>query len=174
MLNLRIRSAQDLFFDRAKVIAAIDRGTRRALSWSGSLVMREARSLTKRKGQRPGKDGKIKKDKRVGKTTEAGGSLPGQPPRQWTGLLNRNIFFAADLVGGGVIIGPARLNARDNSAPATLEYGGTATVTRTRWQTGRRVVEKRRVRIAARPYMAPSLRRVAPKLPEQFRNSVSA
>lgn len=173
MLSLTIDQAKDFFFDRPAVIAAIDRGTRQALSRGGAIVRREARTSIK-KGTVLRRGRTRAGERRQVATVRS--SKPGNPPFSQTGLLRQHIYFAADLDRQSVVIGPARLNAKDTSAPSTLEYGGTATVRRMRirrpGRTELRWTAPRQVRIAPRPYMNPALARVAGRLPEQFRGSV--
>jgi len=61
-----------------------------------------------------------------------------------------------------------RLNQKVGDAPAALEYGGTSTVV----EGLRRRRRKRRIRIAARPYMGPAFEQEKPKLPAMWRDSV--
>ena len=150
MINMKIKA---LFFDRPKVRRAVDRAKRRALSRAGAFIRQRARtSIRKRKGV----------------------SLPGQPPRSHEGSLRRLILFGFDRASDSVVVGPARLN-RPGEAPSTLEFGGRATVTRRRTRPrkdGKRVIESRRVRIAARPYMGPALQKELPNIPKAWANSV--
>ncbi len=142
MIDLRIKQ---MFFDRTKVKRAVDAARRRVLSKAGAFIRQTARtSIRKRKGT----------------------SKPGSPPHSHVGLLRRFILFGYDKQSDSVVIGPVGFKA--SAAPRVLERGGTTTVTRRR--RGRR--SERRVRIAARPYMQPSLEKERPKLPELWRNSV--
>lgn len=131
------------FFDRPKVIAAVDRATRQVLSKFGAFVRRSARSS-------------IRPRKRIT-------SPPGQPPFSHTGLLRNRIFFGYDPTQSSVVIGPTPLNAR-SEAPALLEYGGTTTLPR----KGRHV----RARFRGRPYMGPAFQKETPKLPAMWADSV--
>ena len=142
MIDLRITS---MFFDRPKVIRAIDRARRKALSKAGAFIRQTSRtSIRQRKGT----------------------SRPGSPPFSHAGHLRRFIFFGYDRESESVIIGP--VGFRRSEAPNVLEYGGTTTVQRRR--RGQRT--ERRVRIAARAFMAPALEKERPKLPILWRNSV--
>lgn len=133
-----------LFFDRPKVIQAVDKATRGVLSRFGSFVRTTARhSIRKRKSPSP----------------------PGQPPRNRTGLLKRFIFFAYEPQDRSVVIGPARLN-RSTGAPEILEYGGTATV--------RTNKKNHKVTIAARPYMGPAFEKEKQTLPSLWKDSVKS
>ena len=136
-----------MFFDKAAVIGAVDKATRKVLSKFGAFVRTGARhSLRKRKSI----------------------SAPGEPPSSHTGLLKKFILFGYDRERRSVVIGPMRLNQKIGDAPAALEYGGQSTV-----MTGsRRQRRKRRIRIAARPFMGPAFEREQPKLPAMWADSV--
>ena len=64
MIGMKVKAAKGLFFDRARVINAVDRTTRRNLSRFGAFVRQRARSS-------------IRTRKRI--------SEPGQPPTNRTG-----------------------------------------------------------------------------------------
>lgn len=157
-----------MFFDRAAVVNAVDKVTRKALSKVGSFVMRGARSSirpARRKSlgemapqERANYEQWAARQKARGfkpPPRPLASSKPGEPPRSITGLLRRNIFFAYDPARESVVIGPAMLN-RGTQAPETLEYGGSTEV------------RGRNVKIEARPFMGPALEREAPKLPGFF------
>jgi len=137
-----------MFFDRDKVRRRTDTGTRRVFSKFGAFVRRAARSS-------------IRKRKRI--------SSPGRPPSSHTGLLKKLIYFGYERARKSVVIGPMRLGAKAGEAPAALEYGGASTIVAGR---GGRKRKKRRVRIAARPYMGPAFQHERPKLPAMWRDSV--
>lgn len=148
LVNMRVK---DLFFDRPKVRRSVDRAKRRALSKAGAFIRQRARTgIRKRKGASP----------------------PGQPPRSHEGSLRRLILFGFDRASDSVVVGSARLN-RPGDAPNVLEFGGRTTITRRRSKkNGRRVLESRRVRIAARPYMGPALTKELPNIPKAWTNSI--
>lgn len=75
----------DLFFDGKKVMNAVDKAARNALSRFGAFVRQRARSL-------------IRSRKRA--------SLPGEPPSSHTGYLKNNIFFSYEPASQSVVIGP--------------------------------------------------------------------
>jgi len=163
---MSIGKSKDFYFDRERVTRAMDAATRKALSRGGAFVMRGARKSIK--------EGKVRARGRgrEGETPKVvqRASVPGNPPYSRTGLLRDRILFAAALGTGSpsVLVGPERIN-KSTGAPETLEFGGTTVVER-RHRKGK--AERKTVRIAARPYMAPALEREASKLPEQFRNAV--
>lgn len=139
-----------LFFSAPKVKRAVDRARRKALSKAGAFIRQVART-SMRRGR--------------------GSSLPGTPPRAHEGSLRRLLFFAFDPASDSVVVGP--VGFRRSEAPSTLEFGGTITVTRRRARPGGgNVVEKRRARIEARPYMGPALRKELPNMPKRWANSV--
>ena len=85
----------------------------------------------------------------------------GQPPSSHTGLLKRFIFFGYDTGKNSVVIGPTRLTQNNRGgAPSILEYGGRTTV------------DRKRVKISARPFMGPAFEKEKPALPSMWRDSV--
>jgi len=87
-------------------------------------------------------------------------SAPGAPPSSHTGLLKRFIFFGYDPQKRSVVIGPERLDQKNTDAPHTLEYGGRTTV------------DKKRIKISARPFMGPAFEKEKPNLPSIWKDSV--
>lgn len=143
MLTMRFKL---IFFDRPKVQRAADRGTIRALSRAGAFIRTRARSL-------------IRKRKRI--------SLPGDPPSSHIGLLRRLIFFGYDRRRESVVVGPAA--RRNSKVPRVLEEGGISTATS--WD-GHQLTE-RKIKIRARPYMAPALEAERENIPKAWRNVVT-
>ena len=140
---MRVKS---LFFDRPAVQRAVDKAKRAVLSKAGAFIRTTAQhSLRRRKGTSP----------------------PGQPPHSHVGLLKRFLFFAYEPASESVVIGPAKLN-KPTDAPRALEHGGQTVVYRRR--RGRLV--RRRVTIAARPFMGPALEKERPRLPKLWAGSV--
>lgn len=143
---MRIKS---MFFDRPKVMRAVDRGKRQSLSKAGAFIRRTARRS-------------IRKAPKTGKRT----SQPGKPPYSHEGSLRRLIFFGYDPQRDSVVIGP--VGFRRSTAPEALEHGGRSVLYRRR--RGRLVAE--RVRVRARPFMKPALDKERPKLAAVWRNSI--
>ena len=141
MLDLRFK----MFFNSPKVIASVERGTRRVLSRFGAFVRQRAKSSI-RKRKKP--------------------SAPGSPPSSHSGLLKKFIWFSYEPNRRSVVIGPARLSGNNRGdAPSLLEYGGTTTI--------RRRKSRRRVRrIRARPYMGPAFEKERVRLPVLWKNSI--
>lgn len=158
-LKLSREGFKAAFFDREKILREIDRGTRKALGHAGGYVRKVARNSMK-----PGESGEV--------------SAPGDPPlAHGNQLLRRGIWYAASGVRGArsVVVGPVKLNT-PTDAPSVLEFGGTTV--REGWSRDRNAKghslrrEKRVVRIAARPYMAPALEKSKDHIPKGFRNVV--
>ena len=140
-------AAKKMFFDRKKVLGAMDRTTRRVLSKFGAFVRRAAKSS-------------VRKRKRA--------SAPGEPPSSHTGLLRRFIFFGYERERHSVVIGPQRLSQKSGDATSAMEHGGMSTVV----EGMRSERKKRRVNIKARPFMGPAFEQEKPKLPAMWRDSV--
>lgn len=153
----------DSFFDRPKVIAAVDKAERGVLSKAGAFVRTRARSSMRRSK----------------KSAE-----PGQPPRSHAGDLKRGIVFAYDRPRRSVVIGPLAYNVDGGEVPRLLEKGGTIKRRFKRRASGRvlrmrgrrlRPGEKSFVvsyRYRAFPYMSPALEAEAPNFPSLWRNEV--
>src|SRR5688500_3112527 len=102
MLNVSVKEAKGGFFDRPKVLKALDRANKRALSKAGAFVRQRAKtSMRKRKGTAPS----------------------GEPPYAHVGLLRKLMFFAYDAQRKSVVVGPARINT-PTGVPGLLEHGG--------------------------------------------------
>lgn len=142
MIGIKLSDAKRLFFDRAAVTSAADRGTRKVFSKFGAFVRQTAKTS-------------IRKRKAV--------SEPGQPPSSHTGLLKRNIFFVFSPETRSVVIGPILLNQRTD-APRLLEHGDTVV----RRRRNRRV----RMTYEARPFMGPAFEKEQSQLPALWRNSI--
>jgi hypothetical protein len=161
------------FFDRQRVISAVDKGVRNVLSRFGAFVRTRARSsIRSRKGV----------------------SAPGSPPSSHTGILKRFLYFAYDPTARSVVIGPEKTNQVFFSAagqpvrgtvPEVLEEGGQVTVMeirqygrwyradlRSRRRLGGLPTRKRTSTIKARPYMGPAFEREKQNLPNLWANSI--
>lgn len=141
----------DLFFDSAKVMSAVSKERRQAMSKSGAFVRRAARQS-------------MRKSPRA--------SAPGRPPnRHENPLLYSRLFFAYDPATRSVVIGSEGLTGfASPGAPSTLEFGGQVVVPRRR--RGGRAVQSRAATVAPRPYMGPALAKEAPKLAEPWANAL--
>ncbi len=168
MFNLSVSGAKGNFFDRSKVLAAMDRATRKALSKAGAFIRQRAKTS-------------IRKRKKA--------SAPGSPPSSHVGHLRKFLFFSYDDSSKSVVVGPARLSGTaDPDAPNRLEYGGTVSgkgrVVFLTNQVGRNAAGrftsggKTRVEVSgmldypARPFMGPALEAERPGLPALWKDSV--
>lgn len=143
MTGLSFKAAQQGFFDRAKVINAVNRAARRNLSRFGAFVRTRAKtSIRKRQGP----------------------SAPGKPPHSHVGLLRNLIFFAWDSARRAVVIGPV-LISNPTGAPENLEYGGEADMPIGKGKT-------KRVTIKRRAYMGPAFDAEKPGLMAMWADSV--
>ena len=148
MIDLRVTK---LFFDKPKVIRAVNRAKKGGLSRAGGWIRKTARqSMRVRKGSSP----------------------PGQPPYAHTRLLKDFLFYSWDQRTESVVIGPAKLHrrrrGRRSTVPNLLEFGG-STRRPDYWRGA-----KKKMHIAPRPYMGPALQKAdqAGVLMDAWRNSV--
>lgn len=168
-LGMTLDVAKGYFFDRAKVIRAVDAKSHKAMRHLSLYIRKVAVSSIKKAGK-------------------AGGpnfySKPGKPPKSHTGTLKKFIFAVYSPEKYSAVVGPARVAIKpyvvpvtQPTVPALLEFGGTGRSTQPTYyyvNTGRKKVDKRgRVRkkdhyesirippglrqYAARPYMRPAL-----------------
>jgi hypothetical protein len=149
MIGMKIDKS--MFFDRAKVATAVDKGVRKVLSKFGAFVRTTAKHS-------------IRKRKTV--------SQPGQPPSSHVGLLRKLIYFGYDANRRSVVIGPTPLRGEAacgersrTEAPPLLEYGG-----RTRLKVRKGKVVSANYR--ARPFMGPAFEAEQKKLPALWSNSI--
>lgn len=142
MVSPKIRT--DLFFDRQRVITAMDRAEKRALSKAGAFVRKAAQSSLRRRKK---------------------SSRPGQPPSRHaaTNQSLRFILFNYEPNNHGVVVGPVRFTGSEDT-PNVMEYGGTVV---RRSKSGSKVQ-----RYPARPFMGPALEQVAQELPSVFAREV--
>jgi hypothetical protein len=80
------------------------------------------------------------------------------------------IYFAYERDTDSVVVGPIRLGSKKGRVPEVLEHGGYAKIKGYDKLSGKRV--RKRVRIKARPYMAPALKKASPKFPGLIRDKV--
>jgi hypothetical protein len=138
-----IKIDKSMFFDRAKVATAVDKGVRKVLSKFGAFVRTTAKHS-------------IRKRKTI--------SQPGQPPSSHVGLLRKLIYFGYDANRRSVVIGPTPLRGQAE-APPLLEYGG-----RTRIKNRKGKVVSANYR--ARPFMGPAFEAEQKKLPSIWASSI--
>lgn len=149
---------KDTFFNREKVIRAVDAGRRRALSKAGAFVRTRARSLLRRRKK---------------------SSAAGQPPSVHSGndaATLKKILFGWDPARDSVVIGPVKLNGKGDIAesvtvPELMEFGGVVTLKRARTIPGTkarrggrkaagpvRLAAGERLNYADHPFMGPALK----------------
>lgn len=167
MLAMNVRQAQGGFFDRKAVVDAVDKAERKILSRQGAYVRSIAKNSMKRK---------------------KGPAPEGSPPNAHEGKIKKFLYFAYDAKARKMVVGPAKLG--NSSACKTLEHGGTVDVEGFYDRTGRWVplrilpadirlrirksgrVTTRKATVAARPFMAPALKKAKPRLAEMCRGEV--
>lgn len=146
-LKLTIKQAQGMFFDRQQVLTEAQARHKKTCARFGAFVRTVARRSMRR-------------TKKV--------SAPGDPPSAHVGLIRDLLFFAWDAATESVVIGPVAANKGTN-APALLELGGETTITiRAGVGLDRDKVRRKRVTIAARPFMAPAEQKGIAKLPSML------
>jgi hypothetical protein len=168
MFGIRFNSNLS-FFDSEEILEATQKKQRGVLSKAGAFVRRTAKGLI-RPGKKPSK--------------------PGRPPHtHGDHELPQNIFFAYDNAREMVVVGPEKLNQVyfngdgqpiSGAIPEVLEEGGTIQILevylehaqkwvradlRSKRKLAGRKTRLRKVKIEARPYMGPALKREIDKLP---------
>jgi hypothetical protein len=133
-MELTFSQAKEFFFDRLKVMEAVEKGKVAALAKVGGFVRSAARrSMKKARRMKPAE----LSDTQLAIFQASGGkrenlplksSEPGQPPRVRRGTLKQGILFAYDPKTKSVVAGPVRLSGSSDAA-ANLEHGGTTEVT---------------------------------------------
>jgi hypothetical protein len=149
-----------LFFDRPIVEKYLDKRTRTVYAKFGAYVRRAAQwSMKKAPKDHPRMvEGKVIRTMKT--------SRPGQPPYKRSGLLKRFIFYSLDWANRSVVIGPVRFKAGTTNVPEVLEYGGVSEV------FDRRHWERKKVRVASRPYMNPAFLKGKQQLSRLWRESI--
>jgi hypothetical protein len=142
MIDMKMK---EFFFDRQKVVDAMDKASKAALSKAGAFIRQTARSS-------------MRKRKRA--------SEPGKPPSVHVGTLKKLLYFAYDPAQRSVVIGPQKF-AKGEAGPLN-EFGGRAV------RRDRRTRQKRTVTYVPRPFMAPALAKELPKLPARWANSLKS
>lgn len=198
---LTFKEAKANFFDRQVVVDAIDKESREVLTKLGAYAktvaqrsIKQARRL-KLEEMSPEMQAQYegtKVSQRPYKSSE-----PGEPPRSRTKKLKKGILYAFDPATKSAVAGAMKFSP--SPAPQVLEYGGTSEVdvVVAPKRKGRTATEKQKeglakaraagklrrskekakrarqaVQIAARPYMAPALEVVKPKVPSKFKNLI--
>lgn len=174
---------KESFFDRPRVIAALKKAKRKALSKAGAFVRRRARSSMRRR-----------------KSASPAGS---PPSAHSNGNSLKTILFAFQPQSESTIVGPVQFNQVNftiesvtSTVPGLHERGETAIIREYRYQPiegesdvqwrrvdgrkrygpreGYRLQTRRRTaRYPKRPFMRPALEAEAPNFPELFKNSIT-
>ncbi len=164
-LSVRIK---DAFFDRDKVIKAVEKGKLRALSKIGAYVRRRAQTSIRyrKKSSPPGKPPsghksgaytRPKLNKKTGVTT-----------RQQVSPLRDLIWFAYDADTSSVVVGPILFKGatkQDPPAPELLEHGGEVTRRTRKGVT-------RTYKYRGNPFMGPALAAELPRARQQFKDFI--
>ncbi len=173
-MRFTLEPAKSNFFDRKKIIDEIGAARAKVTAQQGNFVMKAARRLI-----RPPPSERVRKKILSGKETNAKDdrdflikhASAGNPPYSQTGLLRKFILYAWDSASLTTLIGPVLLTGQNmGTAPATLEYGGPATVPIYSQREGRRIWKD--VNLRPRPYMAPALNASLPRLAEIWRDKI--
>jgi hypothetical protein len=172
------------FFDRPKVIAAIDEASRESLAKAGGAIRVTARNSMKptpirrradreQKAKAAGRQLRPQTARAKARMLASAHAPPGSPPRYNIGLLRDLLFFSWDPGTRSLVIGPVGFSR--SKVPEVLEQGGSIMVSvatrKVQGQPLKRV--RKQVQIAARPYMSPALAKNIQKIPEFWKNSVS-
>jgi hypothetical protein len=187
---------KSFFFDRLKVIAAVEKDRLKFLRNAGGFARKTARTSMKRKGKARARPKNLtgKAFTRWQQEIEnQPASPPGTPPFAHSDDAVRtlkNILFAYDISSGGVVVGPVglrhkKLRAMGGTIPPSLhEYGGTTRVLEKR--VGRRwaplggrarpgqPVRKRNATYPARPYMKPAVEKTKARFKNLWFTSAGA
>lgn len=133
-MELTLKQAKEFFFDRMRVMEAVEQGRASALAKLGGFVRTAARR-SMRKARRM-KEAELSESQLAifvfgGRRRESlplKSSEPGEPPRVRKGTLKNGILFAYDPRTKSVVAGPVRFPSAGDVA-ANLEHGGATEVT---------------------------------------------
>lgn len=177
MIDLSMSATKRMFFDRQKVIRAVDTATHKNLSKFGAFVRTRAKSSIRYRkvASAPGRPPSAHRVMARNKVSK------GVAKKQSVSPLRELIFFAYEQTAGqhNVIIGPIIFNqslraarakrtnmpGRRATVPSVLEFGGQSLFS---GATGK----SRLVSIAQRPFMRPAFEEEKRKLPSIWTNSV--
>lgn len=171
MIGLKLNVAKRNFFDRGLVVRAVDAATRAELATFGSLVMQRIRWMFK---------------------SRKSSAAAGQPPTAWQDELRKLTVFAFDTQNKSLVVGPTLLNGRQPyhiPVPQLLNEGGTVVRKRRAfvrvrgnkylgWRAKESKTEKLveipagPITIKPHPFTEPALKKLLPRLPEQYRNAI--
>lgn len=152
MIVIGFKRSKNNFFDTKRVKRAVDKGNRKGLSKFGAYTRTVARNSIKRSKK---------------------SSAPGTPPKSHTGWLKKGIYFSFDKIRRAVVIGPVAFKSLSNTTLEALEYGGPSVILgNTEYNKGVKTRKQHRVNVKARPFMRPAHKKVLPRVPEIWKNSI--
>lgn len=178
MIDLSLSATKRMFFDRKRVIQAVDRATHKNLSKFGAYVRTRAKTSIKyrKTSSSPNMPPSAHRTMMRNKKNRAG-----VVKTQSVSPLRELIFFAFEQTAGrpNVVIGPiifkrshrsaspvkANMPGRRATVPSVLEFGGQSLYSGSKGNS-------RIVAIAQRPYMRPAFEAEQRKLPSIWANSV--
>ena len=151
-------------FNAEAIAAGVDKAEARVMAQSAAYVMRVARNSLKRASKKSPSSG------------------PGETPRGHDNRIKTFLSFGFDSSTGRTLVGPEKLpNAVSDTELSALEHGGETEiqesagqfVTNASGKTERLQQDrKRKVTMAARPFMQPALVRSAGKLKQIWAGSI--
>jgi hypothetical protein len=168
LVDVSIAGSTASFFDSDKVLAKVDKQTRRALSKCGAFVRQTAKNSLKygTKTAPAGQPPTARRSKAfVRKTTNKKTGVTKSRP---TSPLKEILYFAYDDKAKSVVIGPALFRATKTKTylvPTVLEKGGSVLAT-----SSDGVIKP--VKISPHPFMSPALAKELPKFQGTFANLV--
>lgn len=163
MISLNLKAAMEGFFDREKVLKAAGKARTKVLNESGRIVRKRALASIKY-ADLPSLPGRPPHAHRSRSRTRTSRST-GKTRTRSVSFLKEFLWYKYDFSSQSAVVGPERLSSTvdPNSLPA-LERGGTSTIL----DHGKR----RKVNIAARPFMWPALAAERPLLERLWKDSV--
>jgi hypothetical protein len=162
-MNLTVSMAKSSFFDRQRVIDAVDKATRKVLSKAGAFVRQRAKTLIRYRDRPSAAGSPPSAHRTVGRVHKKSGKVVTK--KQLVSPLREFMFFSYDRRTKTVVIGPALLSGTQSSrALHALEYGGPTVIL----AGGRR----KSITIRARPFMRPAMAAEMGTFPGLFSNSV--
>lgn len=148
---------KDLFFDRDKVQASLDRALQRGLSRAGAFVRKRAKSLLRYRKRSAARGQPPSVHRSTGFTRETKNRKTGETKRQPSSPLRELLLFGYDQRARSAVVGPV-LGGSRTGAPEALEHGG--------------VARKGGPRVGKHPFMGPALKESLPKLPPMIRDTM--
>jgi hypothetical protein len=163
VITMNFKAAKEGFFDKKKVLDALDKATLRIFKEFGRRVRARAQKSLRygEKPSAPGSPPTAHKSNTIERTSKS----TGKKRVRSVSFLREYLWFAFDTSTKSVVIGPARLNGTVSAdAPRALEDGGTSTIL----DHGKRL----KVSIKARPFMGPAAQAERAGLPAMWQDSV--